>query len=256
MSATKSYITLSKNTIKFMANYVAEYEQVKRKERPEYRYVREFFAAKNICFQNFYKFYGRYIGSGRSPEAFLPTKPGPKPKYQETPGHDEAVLVEKIVEFRQKGLNKFMIAECLKLCPEVKKTCSASTVYRIMRQKGLSKLTPTIKMEYRKITREYAGSLMHVDCHYLPKGVIRSEPEQRYYVIAAVDTYSRLAWAEIINSTKAVDASFGMMDIIMIMNQRYGLKCEEILTDNGSEFCGSKDSHLFERLLTHFAIKH
>jgi transposase InsO family protein len=50
-----------------------------------------------------------------------------------------------------------------------------------------------------------------------------------------------------------------MMDAILIMNQRYNIKFDEALTDNGSEFCGgvkTKDTHPFERLLTHFAIKH
>jgi transposase InsO family protein len=62
----------------------------------------------------------------------------------------------------------------------------------------------------------------------------------------------------VIESTKAIDATFGMMDIILVLNQRYGISFEEALTDNGSEFCGGKNLslHPFERLLMHFAIKH
>lgn len=262
MSMNTSFVMLQQNTIKYMLQYVSEYEQVKRKEHPTYKKVREFFRAKDICFQNFYKFYNRYISSGRNAEALLPTRRGPKPKYVAMPVA-EGSLEKIILDYRKQGYNKYIIAESLKTHKGVKKPCSASTVYRILRSYGMSRLTKHIsdnsKEEIRKITRDYMGSLGHIDCHYLPKGVVKLEPARRYYVIGCIDDFSRIAWVEVIESTKAIDAAFGMMDIILLMNQRYGITFDEVLTDNGSEFCGSEKSlreHPFERLLMHFAIKH
>jgi len=235
-----------------------EYEQVRRKEHKEYKTARTFFAERQICFQNFYKFYNRYIKSNRDEHALLPTRRGPKPRYKEMPTCDDSI--ENIVlEYRTKGWNKFTIAEAIKRNENIKKPCSASTVYRILRSYGVSRLTKEIREEKRKIIRDHMGSLGHVDCHHLPKGVVRSEPNKKYYVIGCIDTFSRLCWVEVIESTKAIDATFGMMDIILILNQRYDISFEEILTDNGSEFCSSEVklmSHPFERLLIHFAIKH
>jgi transposase InsO family protein len=74
-----------------------------------------------------------------------------------------------------------------------------------------------------------------------------------------MDDASRLCWVEVMESTKAIDATFAMMDVIMIMNQRYGISFKELLTDNGSEFCGGVKTmmeHPFERLLLHFGITH
>jgi transposase InsO family protein len=168
--------------------------------------------------------------------------------------------VERIIlEYRSKGYNKFVIAEALKKEHKVKNACSASTIYRIFKKHEVNRLRQKQSEEKQKIVREYTGSLGHADCHFLPKGVVRINPQQRYYVLGLIDDFSRLCWVEVMESTKAIDAAFAMMDIIMVMNQRYGATFEEVLTNNGSEFCGSSKrlrEHPFERLLMHFAIKH
>ena len=258
MRTQMSYATLTKNSIKYMLKFVDEYEQVKAKKHPVYKYVRDFFKAKDICFQNFYKFYNRFVESGRNPESLLPTRRGPKPKYQDISLVND-IVVKKILEYRKSGYNKYLIAELIKKEPKIKGSCSASTVYRILRRYGLSKLNKAIVEEKRKIVREHAGALAHIDCHYLPKGVINKYPEKRFYVLGVIDDYSRIVWVEVMQSTKAIDATFAMMDAITIMQQRYEIIFSEALTDNGGEFCGSKktkDEHPFERLLQHFAIKH
>jgi hypothetical protein len=249
---------MQRNTIKYMLQYVEEYERVKNKEHPSYKTVRGFFKSKGICFQNFYKFYNRFLLSNRKVEALLPTRRGPKPKYKEMPSSDDS-LEAIVLEYRKSGYNKFIITEALKKDKNIQKPCSASTVYRILKSYGVSRLTPVLKEEKKKIIRDCIGSLGHIDCHYLSKGIVASEPNRRYYAIGCVDDFSRLCWTEIIESTKAIDATFGMMDIILLMNQRYGVVFDEILTDNGGEFCGSaktQKAHPFERLLMHFAIKH
>lgn len=258
MSVQTSYLTLTQNSIRYMLKFVDEYELVKSKKHSEYKYVRDFFKAKGICFQNFYKFYNRFQESGRNPDALLPTRRGPKPKYEDMPLAGDTI-VQKVLEYRRLGFNKYVITECLKKDPNVKFSCSASTVYRILRKYGVSKLNKALVEEKRKIVRTHAGSLAHIDCHYLPKGVVKEHPEKRFFILGVIDDYSRIVWSEVTQSTKAIDATFAMIDAIMIMNQRYDITFEEALTDNGSEFCGSnktKDEHPFERLLQHFAIKH
>jgi transposase InsO family protein len=246
------------NSIKHMLGYVEEYEQVKAKQHKDFKTAREFFSANRICFQNFYKFYNRYIAANRDPQALLPTRRGPKPKYCELPGdYDE--LVHKVLEFRQKGFNKFLISQALIQEGKFKKSCSPSTVYRILKKHGESRLRQSVKEEKRMIIRDSPGSLGHIDCHTLPRGIVRSEPGKRYHVLGCIDDYSRVCWVEVTDSLKAIDACFAMMDVILIMNQRYGITFREVMTDNGSEFCGGQKSlmqHPFERLLMHFNIMH
>lgn len=259
MNANTSYRTLQNNSTKYMLKCVEEYEQVRDKAHPTYKTARSFFAAKSICYQNFYKFYSRYKAAQLNSEFLLPLRRGPKPKYREMPLVDDS-LDAKILKHRAKGYNKHIISEALKkeLGPKAKK-CSASTVYRVLRRYGEARLSRTVIENKRKIVREKAGSLAHIDCHYLPKGIVKSEPLKKYFVMGVIDDYSRIVWTEIMPSHKALDATFAMMDAILIMDQRYGIKFEEALTDNGPEFCGSltnPENHAFERLLMYFGIRH
>jgi len=258
MNPQLSYRTLETNTIKYMLTYVEEFELVKSKQHKDFKNAREFFAARGICFQNFYKFYSRFLSSNRDPHALLPTRRGPKPKYCELPG-DQDELVKKVLKYRQNGFNKFLISQALIQEEKLKKSCSPSTVYRILKKQGKSRLRKSMIEEKRKIIRDSPGSLGHLDCHTLPRGIVRSQPSKRYYVLGCIDDYSRVCWVEVTDSLKAIDACFAMMDVILIMNQRYGITFLEMLTDNGSEFCGSektKMQHPFERLLMHFNITH
>lgn len=252
-----SFLTLEKNTIKYMLSCVKEFEQVKRKEHYKFKTARALFAAKGICFQNFYKFYNRYISSGRDEQKLLPTRRGPKPKYRDLPLSDDSIE-KKVLDYRKFGYNKFIISAVLKKDQTIKLAPSASTVYRILKSHGESRLHKRMVEEKRKIIRDHPGSLGHLDCHTLPRGVVKSEPGKRYYVLGCIDDYSRVVWVEVVSSLKALDICFAMMDIILIQHQKYGINYEEILTDNGSEFCGGKDvmTHPFERLLLHFAITH
>ena len=258
MKNQTSMITLRKNSIKHMLRYIEEYEQVRDNRHSVFKTARALFKARGICFQNFYKLYRRYVECDRDPNAVLPTRRGPKPKYKELP-LAEGSVERKILEYRQLGYNKYIISEALKADAAIKKPCSPSTVYRILRRYGVSKLQKDMITNKRKIIRTSAGSLGHLDCHVLPKGVVMSEPNMRHYVLGCIDDYSRICWVEIISSLKAIDACFAMMDVILIMHQKYGITFDEILTDNGGEFCGSektKMAHPFERLLMHFNIKH
>ncbi len=210
MSINTSYPTLVSNSIKYMLKYVEEYELVKAKKHPQFRFVREFFEARELCFQNFYKLYGRYKAAQGIPELLLPIRRGPKPKFEELPLADDS-LVKKILEYRKSGLNRYVIAAALKKNPLIKKGFSASSVYRTLRKYGVSKLTKLVQEEKRKIVRTFAGSLAHIDCHYLPKGIVQSEPKKKYFVLGVIDDFSRIVWVEVIESLKAIDVAFACM---------------------------------------------
>ena len=65
---------------------------------------------------------------------------GPKPKYQASPIIQND-LEQIIIDYRSKGYNKLIIAESLKKDSRIKKPCSASTIYRILKKYGYNKLT-------------------------------------------------------------------------------------------------------------------
>ena len=47
-----------------------------------------------------------------------------------------------------------------------------STIYAIFKRHNLNKLKPKMKQARRKIIKEKAGELGHIDCHHLPCGII------------------------------------------------------------------------------------
>ena len=79
-------------------------------------------------------------------------------------------------------------------------------------------------------------------------------------MVAIVDDYSRIAWAEIIENIDSLSVMFGAMKCLNILKAHYHIQFEEIISDNGSEF-GNRDTknkmnHPFERLLIEMGVKH
>lgn len=260
MNLNTSYQTMESNAIRYMIKFVDEYEAIKNKSHKQFKFVGHLFKDKGICSQNFHKFYRRYKLSGCNQGAFLPQKRGPSGKYLDIElASDEKSIVSKVLEYRKKGANKYTISRLVSMDHSIKAPCSPSTVYRIFKAYGVSKLKHRERVETRKIVREKAGSLLNIDCHQLPKGIVKTFPTSKLYVLGAIDAYSRTVWVEVIERVKAIDVTFAMMDTLLVLNDRYGIQAEEVMTDNGSEFCGGVTTmrdHPFERLLTHFGIRH
>ena len=128
--------TLKKNYIQTYQFLIEEYEAVKGKRHPKYKFVKDFYKANNTCPQTFLKYYARYKQSGDNPEVLLPGKRGPKFKTRRpSKTIEEAVLAE-----RAKGCNKYEIHHILK--PLLKeKTPSPSGVYNILKRHGQHRLT-------------------------------------------------------------------------------------------------------------------
>lgn len=245
--------TLARQRATWMKQLIADYELIKAKRHPKYKFVQEFYGANKIKRQNFIKYYHRYKYSQDDNE-LLPRKRGPR--YQaKVPDAIEL----KIIDLRKKGLNRYEIFDFIKMVFPGQAP-SPSTIYNMMRRHGLNKLKPTMKTHRRKIIKEKAGQLGHIDCHYLPKGMIEGD-SKRYYLVGVIDDASRIAWVDIVKDIKALTVMFATMGMLTMLGERYGIKFEEMLSDNGSEFgsgpkTAHKENHPFERLLLELKIKH
>lgn len=246
--------TLYRERISRYDEFVKEYELVKKREHQEFVYVKDWAAARKIDKKNFLKYYGRYRQSGKEWD-LAPQKRGPKFKSR-CPCEE---LVNKVIDLRKKGNNKYEIASIISAQKDNIFNPSASGVYNILKRNGLSRLRPEMKEEKRKIIKERMGQLGHIDTHYLSKHVIRNQT-QKLYIVAIVDDYSRVAWAEITENIDSLSVMFGAMRCLNILKAHYHIQFEEIISDNGSEF-GNRDTknkmnHPFERLLIEMGVKH
>lgn len=245
--------TLARERIKFMQRLAEDYELIKQKKHPKFKFVQEFYNANKIKRQNFIKYYNRYKIEHNSDE-LLPQKRGPKFKNKIP---DE--LEKKIIKLRTSGLNRYEIFSLLKA--EHKDIApSPSTIYNMLKKHGINRLKPKMKEEKRKIIKQKAGELGHIDCHHLPKGMLENDPE-RYYLVGLIDDASRIAWVDIVKDIKALTVMFSTLGILNQFKSNYDISFEEIMSDNGSEFGSGKkiantDKHPFERLLFELGIKH
>ena len=245
--------TLKRNYLQKYQFLIDEYEQVKAREHPVFRYVKDFYAHHGTCPQTFLKYYGRYRQSGLL-EDCLPQKRGPKWKTRRT-----CVEIEQqVLQLRRKGLNRYEIHRVLN--KENKgNSPSPSGIYYICRRHRLNRLTPPMKEAKRRIVKEKAGELGHIDSHHLSADLIANAPQRRY-LVCVIDHFSSVAWAEIVNDIQSLTVMFATMRCFNWIDSRYGIQFEEVLTDNGPEFGprGSKKkaSHPFERMLMEMGITH
>ena len=246
--------TLARNNVKLMLRLIDEYEAIKAKKHPRFRFVEDFYKSHNIKRQNFIKYYNRYKNS-RQENDLLPRKRGPKYKAKRPIGFIE----EKVLKLRKQGLSRYEIFDVLK--EKLKKfTPCPSTVYNICKRNNLNKLKPKMKQNKRKIIKEKAGELGHVDCHYLPKGLIENDTK-RYYLAAIMDDCTRLVWAEVVEDIKSLTVMFALLKSLNMLKSRYNIQFAEVLSDNGSEFgsgrhAKNKQTNPFERMLLELGIKH
>jgi transposase InsO family protein len=246
--------TLYRERISRYIEFIKEYELIKKKQHVQFAQVQQWAQARKICKKNFLKYYNRYKQSGED-LSLLPAKRGPRYKTRRPCEQQE----RKVVELRKLGNNKYEIASILKAQKDSNFKPSASGVYNICRRHGLNKLRPEVKEIKRKIIKERMGQLGHIDTHYLSKYIIRGSV-QKLYIVAIIDDYSRVAWAEIIDSIDSLSVMFGAMRCLNVLKAHYNIEFEEIISDNGNEFGNrnykSKMNHPFERLLIEMGVKH
>jgi transposase InsO family protein len=245
--------TLERRHIDLMLRYKDEYELVKKKEHKIFKNVTLFYKERQICKQNFLKYYRRYQNSGCNIERLLPQKRGRKIK--EMLASDEAVI-NKIKDLRGSAYNRYDISDKIKA--EDNLAINPSKIYRLLVKLGLNQLNPRAKEEKKRIVKEYAGEMGHIDCHYLPKGMVKGMDKQKIYLVGLVDDYSRLCWVEVVTSLKSLDIMFATMSMLVHFKGRYGIEFKEMLSDNGSEFASRNniEGHPFEKMLNFYEIKH
>ena len=105
------------------------------------------------------------------------------------------------------------------------------------------------------------GELVHVDCHQLSRGITIAEPKKTYYLVGLIDSYSRLAWEEVLEDKKSLTVIFAVLKSLNMLKHRYKFEKEAIMTDNGAEFGSrrfskNKENHPVERLLAEMEIKY
>lgn len=254
MKINSNDTTLKKNYIQKYQFLIEEYEQVKSKEHPTFKYVKDFYSHHGTCPQTFLKYYGRYKNSDSDPESLLPGKRGPKYKTRRTPKEiEDLVLIE-----RAKGCNKYEINSILKA--KLKDNApSPSSIYNILKRYGKNKLNIKMKEEKQRIIKEKAGELGHIDCHHLSRDTISGD-NNKYYLLCVIDSCTRVAWAEVMTDIKALSTMFTTLHCFNHIADRFGIRFAEVITDNGPEFgprdSKKKENHPFERLLIEMGVKH
>lgn len=245
--------TLKKNYIQKFQFMIEEYELVKAKKHKKYKKVSEFYKAHDTCPQTFLKYYARYKASG-DVDAFLPGKRGPRFKTRRASEEIEQLVLQE----REKGCNKYEINSILR-AKQIAKVPSPSGIYTILKRHGMNKLKPKMKEEKRRIIKEKAGELGHIDCHHLSKDTIANDGK-RYYLVCVIDAHTRIAWAEVTTDIKALTVMFAALHCFNYIATHYAIRFAEILTDNGPEFgpkgSENKENHPFERLLLEMGVKH
>src|ERR1700755_1246361 len=243
--------TIERNYLQKWRFLIPEYEAVKAGRSPQFKRVGDFYRHHGTCSQTFRKYYNRYLQSGDEAD-LLPRRRGPKWRKRREP---EGIEVEIIAQ-RKRGMNRYEIFAALR---ERRDTVpSPSTIYRVLKRHQLNRRTPAIREEKRRIIKNMLGELGHVDLHQLPRDMFLAPPPATAYVISLIDSCSRLAWAEVLTSKKALPVMFKTLKIINTLNVTYGLAFQEILSDNGAEFAArtKPEAHPFEAMLLELGIKH
>ena len=224
--------TLERNHISYWKFLIYEYELVKQKKHPHFRFVSDFYKYHKTNRQNFLKYYHRFKNI-KTNEALLPRKRGPKYNTR----RPMLFIENKVIEERKKGINRYEIHDILK--EKLKQfTPSPSGIYNICKRYGLNKLTKKMKENKRKIIKECAGDLAHIDCHYLPKGIIENN-NNRLYFVAVIDDCTRIAWCEVVQDIQSLTVMFAIMRCLKAIGATYNISFKEVLTDNGPEFGGN-----------------
>lgn len=101
--------------------------------------------------------------------------------------------------------------------------------------------------EYRErhIETRHTGYLVAVDTFYV--GMLKGIG--KIYLQSVLDCHSRYAWARLYTSKLPITAVHILNEDALPFFEAHGAKIQNILSDNGSEYCGKPDSHPYELFL-------
>jgi len=114
----------------------------------------------------------------------------------------------------------------------------------------LERHSPEFRCRHVEATRP--GELLNQDTFYWGtlKGV------GKVYVQVVIDVACSFAFAKVYTSKMPITAVDVLYDRVLPFYERLGLTVGAVLTDNGREFCGKRESHPYELLLAMEGIEH
>lgn len=115
---------------------------------------------------------------------------------------------------------------------------------------ALEKFDPEFRE--RHIETRYTGYLVAVDTFFV--GILKGVG--RVYLQSVLDCHSRYAWGRLYTSKLPVTAVHVLNLDVLPFFEAHDAKIENILSDNGSEYCGKLDRHPYELFLQLEEIKH
>jgi transposase InsO family protein len=122
----------------------------------------------------------------------------------------------------------------------------ASTVWKVLRRHGRSKLPRPTPEPVRRYERKRPGELVHVDIKRLGRfwtvgkrihqdGITRSPQAGWQYLHLAIDDHSRLAYAELLQSESPADC-VAFFRRAATWYAEHGITVERVLSDNGNGY--------------------
>ena len=205
------------------------------------------------------KWVGRYRQAGE--QGLADRSSAPRRVANRTP----ADRVEAIIRLRRLRFTAAEIAETLGM--------ALSTVSGILSARGVGRLGRIGLEQPQRYERSRPGELVHVDVkklgriqgglghrvsghpHYNPTRRDRDGTRRNTvgweFVHIAIDDYSRLAYAEVLADEKA-STVVGFLRRAVAFYQRYGIRIERVLSDNGSGY----RSHLHALACRALGIRH
>jgi len=210
--------------------------------------------AAGVTERTVYRWLARWRAQGPAGLVDRPSVPGRIP-HKTSP--DRVAVICALRRLRMTGAE---IAECLSM--------PLSTVSAVLLREGLGKRSRLAPLEPpNRYERRAAGDLVHIDIKRLGRilapghRVIGDRRFQRRpggkgiagweFVHVAIDDYSRLAYAEVLDDERAVTAVAFLRRAIAFY-ARHGITVRRVMTDNGSAYRAHQ-----HRLACHqFALKH
>jgi transposase InsO family protein len=208
-------------------------------------------AAAGVSVRCARKWVGRYAAAGEA--GLVDRSSAPRRVADRTPAERVAV----IVGLRRLRMTAAEIAETLAM--------PLSTVSVVLKRNGLGKLGRIGLEQPVRYERTRPGELVHVDIKKLGRidggagkrvgGRLPGKSRPRRsdgtgsrrgltgweFVHVAVDDYSRLAYAEVLEDERATTAT-GFLRRAVAYYQRHGINVEAVLTDNGSAYISTLHS--------------
>lgn len=114
----------------------------------------------------------------------------------------------------------------------------------------LEKFSPEFRDRHIEVSK--IGELVAMDTFMVGslKGI------GRVYLQTVIDCFSRYAWGNLHTTKMPVTAVQTLNNAVLPFFDEHGIQIENILTDNGREYCGRKDKHPFELFLQLEGIEH